>query len=104
MNKIKQSKEFILLLLICSRPQARAILETSSPEQILALSEIALNFVDQKLKSTKSSLFKRRKKVIEKLGSRKFKERTKYSLVCKNWELVWKLVLDLKPTLKKLLL
>ncbi len=104
MNKIKQSREFILLLLSCSKSQARALLETASNEQISALSEIFLNFVDQKLNTTDNSLFKRRKEVIQKLANRKYTDRFKYSLVCQNWQLVWKVVLDFKTTLKQLLL
>ncbi len=103
MKKIRQSKEFVLLLLKCSKSQARALLETADKQQVLALSEIALNFVDQKLKTTKDRLFKRKKSVIEKLGSRKHTERFKYTLVCNHWNLVWKLVLDFKPALTQLL-
>ena len=104
MNKITKSKYFILLLLTCSKSQARAILETANEHQVLALSEIALNFVSQNSKKSKQSSLNRKRKVIEKLGNRDLKERTKYSLICNNWELVWKLVIEFKPTLKQLLL
>ncbi len=102
MNKVSKSKYFILLLLNCHKSQARAILETCNETQVLSLSEIALNFVSQDRKA-KESILNKKRKVIERLGSRKLKERTKYTLICNHWEVVWKLVLEFKPTLKQLL-
>ncbi len=105
MSKITKAKNFMLLLLTCSKPQARALIETASPDQVLALSETILNILtNQKgLTSKGRSTITRHRKLLERIGSRKLLEKTKYSLVRNHWKLVWTLVLEIKAKLKQLL-
>lgn len=102
MNRIEKSKYFILLLLHTQKSQAKALLETASPAQVLAISEVAHNICenpDIKLKNTS----KRQQLIIKQLGDRKLKEKAKYKLLCKEWRLVWDIIVQVRSTLIKLL-
>ncbi len=102
--KIHKSRHFLQLLLSTSKVQARALLETSSPDQILMLSEIALNIVENQLPTnTKTKLeLKKHHSVLKKLANRKIKPKNKYHLVHKHWKVVWESVLLVKRILSQI--
>ena len=104
---IKKVNQFLLLLLSVStsRNQAIALLETASPPQVLALSEIAYNIIcgELPLETKTKSFIKRHKKVLERLAKKTLGEKTKYGLVRQHPQLLWKILHLIKPLLLKLL-
>ncbi len=99
--RLQKSIHFILLLLETSKAQARALLETANPTQVLALSEIALNLFQNPSFSTKlKKQTKKHQSILNQFGDKHIKEKAKYQLLCKHWEVIWKCVLSLKTFLK----
>ena len=99
-SRLQKSKHFVLLLLKASKPQARALLETADPNQVLALSEIALNlFQNPAFLAKLKKQNKRRQSILKNFGDKHIKEKAKYQLLCKHWEVIWKCVLTLKQFL-----
>ena len=104
-SNLKRSKHFLLLLLDTSKTQARALLETAKPSQVIALSEVALNLHQNPVLQTKfKKQSKRHQSIIRRIGDRDLKETLKYQLICKHWKVVWELVLLVKIQLKQLLI
>ena len=101
--KITKVKHFLYLLLDIhtSSSQARALLETENPDQVLGLSEIALNLTDNQipLNIKARSHIKKNQSVLKKLGNRKLTERTKFSIISKQWKLIWKTVIIIRKIL-----
>lgn len=103
-TKLDKSKHFLMLLLDTTKSQARALLETANPSQVLALSEVLLNLCENSSFSIKfKNLPRRHQLILQRLGDRNTKEKVKYQLVCKHWKLVWESVLLIKTSLVRLL-
>ena len=104
---LKKVNHFLLLLLSdsTSRNQAIALLETASPPQVLALSEIAYNIIcgELPLDAKTKSFVKRRKKVLERLAKKTLSEKTKYRIIRQYPKLVSETLHLIKPLLLKLL-
>ena len=104
---LKKVNHFLLLLLSnnTSRNQAIALLETASPPQVLALSEIVYNIIcgELPLDTKTKSFVKRHKKVLERLAKKTLSEKTKYRLIRQHPKLVLETLLFIKPLLLKLL-
>ena len=69
-KKINEQKAFLHLLLNTTKEQARALLYTVTPSQILVLSEIALNLLELPLPPNIESTIHKRKGVLKKLGDK----------------------------------
>ena len=99
--RIKKVENYLHLLLTTSKVQARALLETSNPDQVLAISEIILNLVENQL-PVSSNLRRHIAKnlsLFKKLSGRKVAEKTKYSIIRKQWKLIWNTLLLFKKNL-----
>ena len=104
---LKKVSHFLLLLTSdsTSRNQAIALLETASPPQVLALSEIVYNIIcgELPLDAKTKSFVKRHKKVLERLAKKLLSEKTKYRLVRQHPKIVLETLHLIKPILLKLL-
>ena len=103
--RVKRVEYFIYLLIKTSKNQARALLETATTDQILGISEVFLNLIENNIPLSKKiqTILKKHKGLFQKLGSRKLPEKSKYKLVCKHWKLVWSLLTEAKKILHQLL-
>ena len=99
--RIKKVENYLHLLLNTSKVQARALLETSNPDQVLAISEIILNLLENQLpvSSNLSSHIAKNLSLFKKLSRRKVTERTKYNIIRKQWKLIWNTLLLFKKNL-----
>ena len=101
--RIRKVENFVRLLLDSntSKSQARALLETANPHQVLAISEIALNLVENQipLSSHLRSHIKKNLTLFKKLSRKTVSERARYSVVRKQWKLIWNTLLLFKKIL-----
>ncbi len=64
---IQQTEDFFILLLSTSKFQARALLETATPPQVLAVREVIANILnpDLKLTPTTRELINKRRRILK---------------------------------------
>ncbi len=80
-KKITKSKSFLDLLIFTTTSQARALLDTVTDEQTLALCEIAFNLQTLPLSGIIQKKIKLRKSLLKKLSDSKIKIKTKTNLI-----------------------
>ena len=78
---IREEKHFLGLLINTSKDQARALLYTVTPNQVLAISEIDHNLLILPLPPTLKVIIERRRKVLQKLANKSISVRAKTYLV-----------------------
>ena len=100
-----RSSHFILLLLECSRNQARALLETASEQQVVMICRLLLNLRENIVMLAQESrrIVEKNKKLIERLSRKSTKEKTKYSLIRRFWSTVYNLIKSAKRVLIRVL-
>ena len=82
--------------------QVRALLLTASPLQTKALSEIAANVLAKNI-TVETKHLNRRKTLLQKLASKKVSIVVKQRLIYTKAEELTKLLLDLRPQLRKII-
>lgn len=96
---------FMHLLLICSKNQARALLETSDKNQVKSLVVLLFNLEKNKeiIPTKAKSLVKTYNSIFKKLQSNRMQDKKNYSLISKNWLKIHKILLAAKPVLLNIL-
>ncbi len=106
-STLQKAKYFLLLLMDkkTSKEQARALLETATPDQVNSITEIIHNLLFGELplnKNIKETLKKRRKS-LTKISDKTKSVRSRSCLVQQHSRLVYDTVLQVKTILTKVL-
>lgn len=102
-NIIENKHYLTLLLSTTAKAQALALLQTATKEQILLLSEIALNLTHLELPKKAKFYVSKKKKLLERLSSKTLARSRKQALIQKNAKFILDLLLSLKSQLSELL-
>ena len=102
-QKLKKTKNFLLLLLLTERAQARALLETVTLKQAEALVEIVYNLINIAASKSDKAVILKRKPFLRKLINRKLKLITKRKLIGRHRVKLLKTLLHFKQPLLTLL-
>ena len=97
------NKAFLELLLSTSKKQAVSLLQTTTKEQLLLLSEIFFNILNLPLPKTARQYVTKKKKLIQRLASKKTNKSQKLSLIKKHSRFLQQLLFVLKRQLNELL-
>jgi hypothetical protein len=100
---LAKEKPFIALLLHTTLEQARALLYTLTDQQTQAISEIFFNLPHLPSSQAVKKLISRRKRVIAKIGNRKYNTRTRKSLIKKHMNQTISTLRAVKKEMKQLL-
>ena len=98
-SKLVREKHFVLLLIKTGAEQAKALLQTASPSQVLALNEIIHNFRQESFPLHKDSGKILKKKSVSKLGQLKVKETDLHLIIRKHHKLLWEVIKKNKSTI-----
>ena len=96
------NKHFLQLLLSTSREQALSLLHTTTKDQLLLISEIAQNILQLPLPKKAKHYLGKKKKLIERIASKKLAQSKKLSLIQKNAKYLYLLLLALRLQLSEL--
>lgn len=97
-----ENKHYLALLLSTSKAQALALLQTTTKEQLLLIAEIAHNLQHLILPRKAKHYVTRKKRLFERLASKKISRSVKLSLVQKNAKYILDLLWSLKAQLSEL--
>ena len=101
-KNIVNNKNFLELILTTSKEQALALLHTATKEQQLLISEIAHNIFDLPLPKKAKYYVTKKRKLFERIASKKLSRTKKNSLIQKNAKYILLLLWALKPQLSEL--
>lgn len=102
-NALVKCKPFFTLLIDTSKQQGRALLDTATPSQADAITEIAYNLLHIPLTGSLKIKVEKRKKILSKIGNKKIKYRTKSRLVYKHSQCLYDTFIAFKPQILKLI-
>lgn len=100
---ILDNLDYIKLLLDTTRIQGECLLDTASPSQIRALSQICRNLKNLSLDPVIVDAITRKKKLFKILSSKKNGIRQKGRLISKNRRFLLSIILTIKPILVSLI-
>ena len=97
-----ENQHFLQLLLSTTKDQALALLQTVTKDQLLLISEIAANILQLELPKKAQFYVKQKKKLIERLASKKLSRSKKVSSLQKNAKFILQLLWSLRLQLSEL--
>ena len=101
-KNVLNNNSFLKLILNTSKEQGLALLHSVTPEQVLFLSEIALNILQLPLPKKATALVNKKKKIYQRLANKKFSKTRKKDIIKKNSHQLLLLLLSIKQQLLSL--
>ena len=101
-KKLIANRHFLELLLSTSREQALTLLTTVTKEQVLLIAEIAYNILQLPLPKKAKYYVNKKKKLIERLASKKLSLKKRTALITKNAKYLMLLLWALKQQFSEL--
>ena len=100
-----KNSHFFHLILLTTRNQAKALLETATKDQVLTIVKIIYNLNQNQsmlIPKTKS-LLNKHKKLVSKITNKKNTDKKNYTLITKNWSKILNLISSSKNILLKVI-
>ena len=102
-KNLKKFKNFLILMLITNRTQAKALLQTITSGQVEAIVEIVYNLMNIASTVSDKAVLRKRRTYLKKLANKKTSLSAKKRLIVKHRAKLLKTLLHFKKVLLKLL-
>ena len=104
MSKLLQSNSYFLnFILQTPKKQALLLLQNTTTDQALVLSEIALNLLQLPLNKKEKKIVAKNKALLTKLSKKKLNKKLREKLISKNKEKVYNILKSIEVSLLKLI-
>ena len=101
-QKLRQNKNFLNLLLLTSSAQAKSLLQTITPQQVLTVVEIVYNLMKIVTSAKDKAVIKKRSGFLRKLSNKRTTLAVKKKLIVKHRAKLLKTLLHFKKVLLNL--